>query len=179
METFTAVAKEQLIADGRIYFRAPNSDVEKFLDAMAEKKHLPEKHTMGLESWDARNLLPSTWLFDRLNGHLENAKEHGLKFMIMDLHQHERFMKVPASHMPTLLRKSYLYGAEVNRRPGSIDRPLMPYEHLGALGIPVLLETGHPFSNILPAELAYKKIFSKRCVLSDTALKSMAGNGMH
>ena len=169
---------KRLASKANVFFRAPKHTVEKHFEQMAIDRYLPNPDGV----WDPVSLLKKT-MQKRLHEYLGLAEEKKVPFAVFNLGQNAGFIKQIDYKIPTLLRKSYLWGSDVEqaRRPTKdtyIHRPLMPYEHLGTMGWPVLLPDDNSLTSMLPRKFAYAVWQAGRGPKPD-ALRSMTGNGMH
>ena len=173
--TMTTMFYHELVADGRIYFRMPSKTVLKELNQLAESRHLPKIDEDSGLTWNCRELVTPCQR-ERLLIYEDMARTDGQSFMCVQLGQNPGFWKKADSACPTLMRNSMIYGLHLPEDQGEepkVDRILTSYEHLGVLGIPVLLPRDHPLHEKLPEKLRYWSD------LTNLELRHLTGNGMH
>ena len=78
---------------------------------------------------------------------------------------------------PAILCKTLLVGVDL-RDNGSINRPMVWYEHLCAQGFPALLPAKHPLTATMPRLLQFESVLRARHIDTQQGL-SLAGNTMH
>ena len=173
---FQDIFFKEVSCDARIFWRAPIHDVDAFFEKMAIDRFVPNHPESGFD-WIPEELLTGT-MQKRLEQYTELARRKGLTFAVYNLAQNPGFMNHVDGNIPTLTRKSFLWGTHIPNRASPCARPLMPYEHLAAMGWPVLLPETHNLSKKLPMKLRYN-VWTANKGPKPKTLRSMAGNGMH
>lgn len=190
MECLQEVFFRKVVTDAQIFFRAPDSYVNQYLNQLAKAFNAPDIVTElkkeGVNSYKPEHYMgPGDCL--RVQAHIRKAREQGQTFVCCMPAQNEKFYKFDSA-CPALLRKSKIFGQTVVPPPTSsseaaspktVSRLLTPYEHLGIQGVPVLLRRDHRLSRILPKALTFSNIYYARSSLVEASLASFAGNGMH
>ena len=172
------VAWRSLTLVGKVFFRSPQSYQKRALKDLARRTNKPEK--IG-----DKDVAPIDVLAGgdrkRLKAHIESAADRGLTFVCANARQTAQFYRCDGM-IPVLTTKSnMIWGQDVGQTGSSSDhvaRPLYAYEQLAAHGYPVLLPAKHRLSSLLPSLLSFRSMLSKTS-LSESELRTMAGNGMH
>ena len=88
-----------------------------------------------------------------------------------------------ASHLiPALTAQSTcLWGITLDHSGSTrlINRELLPYEHLGVQGYPILLHRAHPWTSLVPQCLRFAYAYNHPDALPGSTLRKLAGNAMH
>lgn len=174
-DTARALFNRQCMLDGRVYFRAPKSEVLAFLDQMAAQRFLPPGE------WRMEDLLDYGQR-KRFLSYRKIAQSCGKLFIIVDLNQNPAFWRRLGSTCPPLLRRSSLCGITLMSSKVQVTRPLLVCESFGVQAVPVLLPKSHFLSALLPRLLRFASFRQTRLgqgEVSMTEYKSMAGNGQH
>ena len=170
LETLQKNFWKRVVSDARIFFRAPKSAVRKHMEEVARSRHLCTD--AGIE-YGCADLLTYSQR-ERLVEYQAMAERANLDFMCAQVLQNPSFLGKVGPIVPTLLCQSMIYGRSLSDEGAAVDRLLLPYEHLGVLGLPVLLPRSHPLHERLPKFLRFSSKLP-----SSKLLRQVAGNGMH
>ena len=163
----------RLLRDGRIYFRAPKSEVTAAIDRSAAARSLP---THG---WSAADVLDHG-KYNRLQGYAERARDLEKEFVLVNLQQNPSFWTSLSGVCPALLRSSLMYGHTDPEAKGKrFNRMMLAMELFGVQGIPVLMPADHPLTRILPRALRFNRLRHDDGQIPENQYRSMAGNGQH
>ena len=178
VQTAEQLLYQQLRTNAKIFFRAPSSMVTAYCERNMREDRQDEPDSMPRKTLSKGSL-------SRLDEHVTAAVHSNLDFLVVAHNQSRHFMAFD-NLVPALTRSSMPWGRSlkssslepVGSDKISIDRPLLPYECLAAMGWAVLLPLEDGRSQRLPAKLSFKAVYCGDGP-SDAELRSMAGNGMH
>ena len=162
-EAFSQLFSRDVVTDGGIYFRAPESEILQYVEGLAAKRHLPPRTASG-RPWKLRRVL-APCLKRSIERHREAiaAGLGGGEFPDVFVNLRQRPGHTPvAVLMPTLLRGSVTWSFRRNR-------PLMALEVMETLGYGMYAEPSSARASFADAVAD----------MTESQVRCLAGNGMH
>ena len=197
IENFSKFFFRQLHTTAEIYFRASEEMVNKHLQNLADKQHLP----LFIDGCRMKcQVLLTQGHRRRLQGYIKLGEEKNLDFICVDTNQRPEHFKSVNQVAPALLRSSRLYGFDlggaqfhddrtsVNSLEDDtlelgevkyIDRCMLPMEGLAVQGIPVFLPDSKNYAHLNKIVKDILNIFGRLQEEAPRAVSSLCGNGMH
>lgn len=171
-ESYRRIAVDSPLGGASMYFVASSTSQMTFRKQLAKTRHIPATLSGVAVPWVS---LLSCGVQRRLDRYVavikQCAKRH--RFVVVNLTQEPKFAGAPCDCIPSLLRRSMLYGWEVTEGiRGRHARLLLPLEYLVVQGLPVHSRQHPHFQHV-------SRALTRSDLLSDSDLRSVAGNGMN